>query len=327
MKFRHNHIVSVDQFSRDDIEQLFEVTSRVKGYAQQEHRPEVLRNYILLSLFFEPSTRTRLSFGSAFNMLGGHVRETTGTSSSSIVKGESLGDFARVVSCYGDIAVVRHPEIGSVAEYARNSGVPVINAGDGANEHPTQALLDIYTIQQELSKFSKSVDNIRIALVGDLKYGRTVHSLLKLLCLFEGVSVHLISPRQFELPDQISSQLKKQNHTVKSFEDLESGIEHVDVLYVTRMQEERVSASEKVVARDQNIRVNREVYERICDSETIILHPLPRDARPSAQELSTDLDNHPNLAIFRQAENGLFVRMALFALILDVVEQLPTLSN
>ena len=175
MHFPGAHILSVNQFERADVEHLFDVADSMVPYAHRERMTKVLDGAILGNMFFEPSTRTRLSFGCAFNLLGGEVRETTDIKTSSISKGESLYDTARVISGYNDIIVMRHPQAGSVAEFARASRVPVLNAGDGPNEHPSQALLDLYTIRKELSGHGQSVEGMHIAMVGDLKHGRTVH--------------------------------------------------------------------------------------------------------------------------------------------------------
>ena len=185
MKFEGSHILSVNQFDRESIERVFDVANQMVPYAKRQKRTTVLEGAILGNLFFEPSTRTRVSFGTAFNLLGGEVRETTGMSNSALAKGESLYDTARVLSGYSDIITMRHPDSGSVAEFSQGSRVPVINGGDGANEHPTQALLDLYTIQKELLYHGGNIDGLHIAMMGDLKYGRTVHSLSKLLCLFK----------------------------------------------------------------------------------------------------------------------------------------------
>ena len=174
MEFAGAHILSVEQFERPDIERIFSVADRMQAYAHRERMTRVLDGAILGNMFFESSTRTRVSFGCAFNLLGGEVRETTGFEQSSITKGESLYDTARVLSGYSDVIVMRHPEAGSVTEFASASRVPVLNAGDGANEHPTQALLDLYTIRKEISHRGGSIDGLRIAMIGDLRFGRTV---------------------------------------------------------------------------------------------------------------------------------------------------------
>lgn len=321
MQFAGSHILSVGQFERSDVEAVFEVADAMQPYARRRKVTRVLEGAILGSMFFEPSTRTRVSFGSAFNLLGGEVRETTGIENSAIAKGESLYDTARVLSGYSDVVAMRHPEVGSVAEFAAASRVPVINGGDGSNEHPTQALLDLYTIRSELSAQGRGIDALRIAMVGDLRFGRTVHSLCKLLCLFDGVSVTLVSPDELRMPGDIVEALREAGHSVLESDAMEEGISHVDIVYSTRLQEERFASPEEANLYRGRFRLNQQIYTRHCDPNTVIMHPLPRDSREAARELDDDLNENPNLAIFRQTDNGVLVRMALFALVLDVVEQ------
>ena len=321
MDFVGSHILSVDQFERADIDRLFAVADDMIPYAQRERITRVLQGAILTNMFFEPSTRTRVSFGSAFNLLGGDVRETTELKSSALAKGESLHDTARVLSGYSDIIVMRHPTAGAVADFASASRVPVVNGGDGANEHPSQALLDLYTVRRELAARRRGVDGLRIALVGDLRYGRAVHSLLKLLALFDEVSIHLVSPPGLEAPPGIVANLRQRGHRLEVFHELEDGIRHVDILYVTRTQEERFANQAEADRYRGLFRVNQEIYTEHCEPNTVIMHPLPRDSRKQAQELDADLDSNPNLAIFRQTDNGVVVRMALFALTLDVADR------
>ena len=293
----------------------------MQPYAARKRITRVLQGAILSSMFFEPSTRTRVSFGSAFNLLGGEVRETTEVKASSLAKGESLYDTARVLSGYSDIIVMRHPAAGSVAEFAQASRVPVINGGDGPNEHPSQALLDLYTMRTELAGQGKGLDDIHIALIGDLKYGRAVHSLCKLLKLYDNVRLHLISPPELEMPAEITRALTNAGHVVETFHRLEEGIHNVDIVYVTRTQEERFPSQEDADKYRGLFRLNQSIYTQNCKPNTVIMHPLPRDSRAQAQELDDDLNQNPNLAIFRQADNGVLVRMALFAMVLDVVEE------
>lgn len=321
MDFVGEHILSVDQFERTDVDRVFEVADMMEPYAHRDKVTRVLQGAILSNMFFEPSTRTRVSFGCAFNLLGGDVRETTEIGSSAIAKGESLKDFARVISGYSDVIAMRHPEPGSVAEFASASRAPVINGGDGANEHPSQALLDLYTMQKELWSRRKTIDGLRIAVIGDLKFGRAVHSLLKLLAVFDSVSVHLVAPQDLAIPPEIVKFLQSRGHSVKTFDRLEEGIQAVDILYVTRTQEERFSSQQEADRYRGLFRLNQLVYTKHCEPNTVIMHPLPRDSRKSAQELSEDLDSNPNLAIFRQTDNGILIRMALFALVLDIVDR------
>lgn len=318
MEFAGSHILSVSQFERGDVERIFAVADRMEPYARRRRVTRVLEGAILGSMFFEPSTRTRVSFGSAFNLLGGEVRETTGFENSAIAKGESLYDTARVLSGYSDVIAMRHPAEGSVAEFAAASRVPVINGGDGANEHPSQALLDLYTIRSELRARERGIDGLRIAMVGDLRFGRTVHSLCKLLCLFQGVQVILVSPAELRMPVAIVEQMREAGHDVQESDVLEESIAHVDIVYSTRLQEERFASAEEAALYRGRFRLNQQIYTRHCDPNTVIMHPLPRDSREAARELDDDLNDNPNLAIFRQTDNGVVVRMALFALVLDV---------
>ena len=324
MQFAGSHILSVGQFERADVERIFSVADKMEPYAGRRRVTNVLDGAILGAMFFEPSTRTRVSFGSAFNLLGGEVRETTGFENSAIAKGESLYDTARVLSGYSDVIVMRHPAEGSVSEFAAASRVPVINGGDGSNEHPSQALLDLYTIQSELAGRGRGIDRLRIAMVGDLRYGRTVHSLSKLLCLFEGLQLVLVSPEELKMPGEIVDTLRAAGHQVIESDVLEDSIAHVDIVYSTRIQEERFSSQEEADLYRGRFRLNQSVYTRHCEPNTVIMHPLPRDSRDNARELDEDLNDNPNLAIFRQTDNGVLVRMALFALILDVVDQVDS---
>ena len=318
MEFVGSHILSVEQFDRADIEQIFAVADDMEPYAHRTRITRVLQGAILSNMFFESSTRTRVSFGCAFNLLGGEVRETTEIKSSAIAKGESLHDMARVLSGYSDVIVMRHPTAGSVKEFAVASRVPVINGGDGSNEHPTQALLDLYTIRKELADRGVRIDGLRIAVVGDLRYGRAVHSLLKLLALFDNVTVNLVSPPDLTAPEDSVSDLEAKGHHVETFHNLEEGVNHVDILYVTRTQEERFPTQQEADRYRGLFRINQSIYTQHCEPNTVIMHPLPRDSRAAAQELDDDLNANPNLAIFRQTDNGVLIRMALFSLILDV---------
>ncbi len=321
MEFQGSHILSIEPFERGDIEAVFDVADRMAPYAHRRKATRVLEGAILGNMFFEPSTRTRVSFGCAFNLLGGDVRETTGLQNSALAKGESLYDTARVLSGYSDVIAMRHPQEGSVAEFAVASRVPVINGGDGSNEHPTQALLDLYTIRKEIQSKGKTVDGLRIAMIGDLKYGRTVHSLCKLLRLYKNIKIVLISPKELMMPGELVESLREVGHEVIISDHLEDNIQHVDIAYSTRIQEERFSSPEEADLYRGRFRLNQAIYTQFCEPNTVIMHPLPRDSRSAARELDDDLNENPNLAIFRQADNGVLMRMALFALILDVVEQ------
>ena len=326
MDFSGSHILSIDQFDRSDIEKLFSVADKLEPYATKEKITRVLEGAILGNMFFEPSTRTRISFGASFNLLGGNVREITEVGSSSLAKGESLADTAQVLSGYSDIIVMRHPEINSVQKFAEASRVPVINAGDGSNEHPSQALLDLYTIQKELSQNDKSIDGLRIALVGDLKFGRAVHSLCKILSLYDDVKMNLISPEELKLPIELVESISAKGVTITETENLEDGISEVDIIYVTRVQEERFKDKQDADKYRGLLSLNQSIYTANCEPNTVIMHPLPRDSRSDANELDSDLYENPNLAIFRQADNGIVIRMAIFTLVLDIEEKIDQSS-
>ncbi|PCJ22171.1 MAG: aspartate carbamoyltransferase [SAR86 cluster bacterium] len=321
MDFRGAHILSVKQFEKADVDRLFQVADSMEPYTNRVRISKALDGAILGNMFFEPSTRTRVSFGCAFNLLGGQVRETTDVKTSSISKGESLYDTARVISGYSDVIVMRHPKVGSVDEFAKASRVPVINGGDGPNEHPSQALLDLYTIKKELKANNRSIDGMRIAMVGDLKHGRTVHSLSQLLMLYDKINFTLITPKELRMPEKIVSELKAAGHDVLETEDMEAGLNDNDTVYLTRIQEERFTSKLEADIYRGRFRLNKAIYTRNCQPNTVIMHPLPRDSREDANELDNDLNQHPNLAIFRQTDNGVLVRMALFALILDVADK------
>ena len=321
MDFTGAHIVSIDQFERPDVEAVFSVADRMQPYALRQRVTRVLEGAILGNMFFEPSTRTRVSFGSAFNLLGGEVRETAGFESSALVKGESLQDTARVLSGFSDVICMRHPVEGSVADFASASRVPVLSGGDGANEHPTQALLDLYTIRKELADRGRSIDGLKIAMIGDLRFGRTVHSLGKLLRLYRDIEVVLISPEELSLPENIVEAMRLSGISVSISDHLTENIADVDIVYSTRIQEERFPSKQQADLYRGKFRLNQAIYTEYCQPNTVIMHPLPRDSRSDANELDSDLDNNPNLAIFRQTDNGVLVRMALFAMVLDVVDR------
>lgn len=327
MLYKGCHILSIDQFTLNDLQTLFSVAQQMEPYAARRKRTRVLEGAILGNLFFEPSTRSRISFGAAFNRLGGSVRDTTGFQFSSMAKGESLYDTSRVVSGYVDIIVMRHPTIGSVREFASATRIPVISGGDGAGEHPTQALLDLYTIRKELNRDLKELRGLKIALVGDLKFGRTVHSLMKLLSLLERVHFTLVAPVELQLPADLVEDAKKRGHTVLATTDLHEGISRVDVIYTTRLQQERFTSEAEAEKFRGSYSITTAVYTRFCRPGTVLMHPLPRDSRAGAMELHDDLNSNPQLAIFRQADNGIPVRMALFALVLGVEHQVEATAQ
>ena len=306
------HLLSVQQFDRDGLAALFALADLVKPIAERKSICTVLDGAVLGSLFFEPSTRTRLSFESAFLRLGGEVTTTTGFTFSSMAKGESIADTSRVVSGYSDVLVVRHPDEGSVAEFAAASVVPVINAGDGAGEHPSQALLDVYTLERDLRERGKRIEGSQVAIVGDLKYGRTVHSLIKLLSLYEGVEFRLFSPASLELPDEVAVYARARGNSVTVCSTVGEAIAGSDVVYATRVQRERIREEVLASANISGNLLNREILREADAENIIIMHPLPRDSRSDSFDLASDVDDLPGLAIFRQTDNGVLVRMAIF---------------
>lgn len=319
---RH-HLLSVDQFtSREAVEDLFSIADMMQPIARRQKISRVLEGAVLGNLFFEASTRTRVSFGAAFCRLGGSVCDTTGFTFSSMAKGESIYDTSRVMSGYVDVMVIRHPEKGSVAEFAKATNIPVVNGGDGPGEHPSQALLDLYTILTEFSRLGKLLDGSHIALVGDLKYGRTVHSLIKLLALYRGLKFTLVSPKGLEMPEYILEQAGRNGHVIEQTNSLEEGLRGADVIYATRVQKERF-ADEQLEGYSADFQVNKAVIDKCCGPDVIVMHPLPRDSREGANDLSTDLNHDPRLAIFRQTDNGIPVRMAIFAVLLGVETLVP----
>ena len=320
-------LITMDDMTNEEIVSLLDDAERILPLAHGEEFLPLLKGKLLANMFFEPSTRTRISFGASFNLLGGNVREITEVGSSSLAKGESLADTAQVLSGYSDIIVMRHPENGSVKRFADSSRVPVINAGDGSNEHPSQALLDLYTIQKELSENNKTLDGLRIALVGDLKYGRAVHSLCKILSFYSNVKLNLISPKELKLPPELLNQLNESGLSLSETENLEEGISEVDIIYITRIQEERFKSKSDANKYRGLLSLNQSIYTANCEPNTVIMHPLPRDSRSDANELDSDLYENPNLAIFRQADNGVVIRMAMFALVLGIENKIEESSR
>ena len=281
-------------------------------------KTSVLDGAILGSMFFEPSTRTRLSFDAAIMRLGGQVSHTNGESVSSISKGESIYDTSCVTSGFYDFFFIRHSKPEVIEEFAKTTNVPVINGGSGPKEHPTQALLDVYTIQKELNKHSKTVDGATVALVGDLKYGRTVHSLVYALSLFTEITFALISPERLTLPQEVITYAENRGHKFVHFNSLGKALKLADVVYGTRLQKERLSQEDSFITIGDEFHINQEIVHRNAKKDLIIMHPLPRDSRTGDFLLSKDLDSDPRLAIFRQTDNGVSIRMALIAQIMGV---------
>jgi len=316
------HLLTIDSLSRESVDHLLRVAARMEPIANRRQVTRVLEGAVLGNLFFEASTRTRVSFNAAFCRLGGSVCDTTGFTFSSMAKGESLYDTSRVMSGYCDAIVMRHPDQGSVAEFAAATNVPVINGGDGPGEHPSQALLDLYTIDKEFQRLGKSLKGAHILLTGDLKYGRTVHSLIKLLSLYDTLRFTLVSPPGLEMPTALIDLVTSRGHRVEQRESLANSFADLDVVYTTRIQKERFTdeMNESFQGLSHDYMVNREFLDQRCSRSTIVMHPLPRDSRPGANDLNVNLNGDPRLAIFRQTDNGIPMRMAIFATLLQVDE-------
>lgn len=305
MKFDRRHIISMKDFTRDEMDYVLEKAVKLEPLARANNSG-LLAGKILALLFYEPSTRTRMSFETAMLRLGGSVLNLGSKEASSIAKGETLADTIRVVSSYSDAIVLRHPSEGSARMAAEFSSVPIINGGDGAGHHPTQTLLDLYTIKRE-----SHLENLDIAIVGDLKYGRTVHSLAYALSLY-GACITLVSPQQLRMPDQIKGDLKARGAQIRETENLDDVLNSIDVLYMTRIQKERfpdpteyqkVAGAYKISAKHLND----------CRKNMIIMHPLPR-----VYEIDSTVDNSPHARYFEQAFYGVPVRMALLTIVLGV---------
>jgi len=315
-----SHLLSVDQLDRNEIARIFSIAQRMEPIAHRKKVCRILEGAILGNLFFEASTRTRISFHTAFSRLGGSVCDTTGFTFSSMAKGETLTDTARVLGGYCDAIVMRHPDLGSVAEFAESINIPVINGGDGPGEHPSQALLDLYTIQKEFNRIGRPLDGAHILMTGDLKYGRTVHSLIKLLSLYHSLHFTLVAPVGLEMPSHLIDLVVNRGHKVEIRESLNEHFADIDVVYATRIQKERFTQEmvESFNGISDEFRVNKAFLDRRGNPNTIVMHPLPRDSRPGANDLSNDLNNDPRLAIFRQTDNGIPVRMAIFARLMGI---------
>ena len=314
------HLLSVDDLNLTILDELFSIAEQLEPVARRQKVTRLLEGAVLGNLFFEASTRTRISFNAAFCRLGGTVCDTTGFTFSSMAKGESLADTSRVIAGYVDAVVMRHPDRGSVAEFASAIHVPVINGGDGPGEHPSQALLDLYTIRKEFARLGKSIAGAHVVMTGDLKYGRTVHSLAKLLSLHAPMHFTLVAPPSLDMPPALIDLLVTRGHRVDVLNSLDDIAAPIDVIYATRIQKERFTEEMHDIFSGcpEAYHVNTAFMERRAAPETIILHPLPRDSRPGAHDLATDLDTDSRLAIFRQTDNGIPVRMAIFAKLLGV---------
>lgn len=303
--FKGMDILDGAQFSREDLDCIMEVASGFQKKVEQHEPLDLLKGYVLAALFFEPSTRTRLSFETAMHRLGGSVVGFSSAESTSVSKGETLADTIHMADQYADVIAMRHPAIGSARQAAEVAQVPVLNGGDGAGQHPTQALLDLYTMRSERG----SLDGATIVLCGDLKNGRTVHSGVEIYKHFQCKLV-LVAPPALSMPAEIVSKLRAQGMEIEETDDLPTGIQGADFLYMTRIQKERFADPAEYERLKNCYILDRQMVETI-NPQLTVMHPLPR-----VNEISTDVDPLPGAAYFRQARNGVFVRMALIALVL-----------
>ena len=303
------HIISINDLSRDELELVLHTAARLKANPQ----PELLKHKVIASCFFEASTRTRLSFETAMHRLGASVVGLADGSYTSLgKKGETLADTISVIGTYVDAIVMRHPQEGAARLATEFSGgVPILNAGDGANQHPTQTLLDLFTILETQSR----LDNLSIAMVGDLKYGRTVHSLTQALAKFDGNRFYFIAPDALAMPAYITDTLDERGIVWSRHDSIEAVIPHADILYMTRVQKERLDPSEYANVKAQFILRAADLAGARDNMK--VLHPLPR-----VDEIATDVDKTPYAWYFQQAGNGIFARQALLALVLNSEQDL-----
>uniref|UniRef100_A0A3B4ZB78 Multifunctional protein CAD n=1 Tax=Stegastes partitus TaxID=144197 RepID=A0A3B4ZB78_9TELE len=298
------HILSVRQFSKEQISHLFNVAHTLRLMVQKERSVDILKGKVMASMFYEVSTRTSSSFAAAMQRLGGSVVHFS-ESTSSTQKGESLADSVQTMSCYADVLVLRHPTPGAVENASRHCRKPVINAGDGVGEHPTQALLDVFTIREELG----TVNGMTITMVGDLKHGRTVHSLAKLLTQYR-ITLRYVAPKNLHMPAEIISYVASKGIKQEEFESIEEALPETDVLYMTRIQKERFASEEEYKACFGQFILTPHIMT-VAKKKMVVMHPLPR-----VNEISAEVDTDPRAAYFRQAENGMYIRMALLATVM-----------
>lgn len=290
------HVLSADQYTKEELNEIFELASKIKKNPKKYENK--LKGKIVAVMFYEPSTRTRLSFETAILKLGAQVISTENASSnSSSKKGETIEDTIKILQGYADAVVMRHGDVDSATRAASVAKVPILNAGAGKGEHPTQALLDMYTIKEKRS----SLNGVKVAILGDLVYGRTIHSLLKLISLYENVEVYGLSKEAFALPEEYIKMLKDKGIEYKICKSFDEIPKDVDVLYHTRIQSERFEGD---FGKEEFI-INKEVLNKFSNN-TIVLHPLPRN-----EEISEEIDDDPRAMYFEQAHNGLYIRMAL----------------
>lgn len=301
------NLIDITDLSVDEINDLIKVGEDIKK--NKAKYAEKCKGKQLATLFFEPSTRTRLSFESAMLSLGGNTLGFSSAQSSSTAKGESIADTIRTVSSYVNIIAMRHPQEGAATIAATSTKVPVINAGDGTNRHPTQTLTDLMTIKEAKGKLS----NFCIGMCGDLKYGRTVHSLVEALSRYENIKYVFISPKELKMPEEVLNILKQKNIEYTEVESIEENIPNLDILYMTRVQKERFK-DEKQYERLKDVYILDKEKLKNAKKDLVILHPLPR-----VNEIAEEIDNDPRACYFKQVENGKYIRMALILKLLQII--------
>ncbi|MEI8131576.1 MAG: aspartate carbamoyltransferase [Leptolinea sp.] len=304
LNLKGKDILDGAQFTREEIDGIMTVADEFRKKLDKQPGLDLLKGHVMAALFFEPSTRTRLSFETAMFRLGGNVVGFSSAESTSVAKGETLEDTIHTIDQYVDLIAMRHPAIGSAKTAASIANAPVLNGGDGAGQHPSQALLDLFTIRSERG----SVDGATIVLCGDLKNGRTVHSGVEIYKHYN-CKLIFVAPEQLRLPADIAARLRAQGANIEETTDLESSLKNADFLYMTRIQKERFADIAEYEGLKNAYIISREMVERINPKLTI-MHPLPR-----VNEITTDVDTLPGAAYFRQAGNGVFIRMALIALV------------
>ena len=308
-------IISMNDMSKEEIINILEIAKKIEN-TNEKVKLDYLKGKIISTLFFEPSTRTKMSFESAAQRLGAQVLPLPPLEYTSLKKGESFTDTIKMVESYSDIIVIRHPLDGAARLASNTSRKPIINAGDGSNQHPSQTLLDLYTILEE----KKTLNNLKIGFVGDLKYGRTVHSLVKALTHFNP-TIYFVSPQILQMPDYLLEDLDKCNIKYELMEDFRDCISELDVFYMTRIQKERFLDVEEYEKVKGIYIINRENIEGKCKEDMIILHPLPR-----VDEISTNLDDTKYALYFKQAKNGVPVRQAMMMTVLNKVKEFINLE-
>ena len=304
-------IISMNDMSKEEILEILEIAKKIEKTSEEE-KLNFLKGKIIATLFFEPSTRTKMSFESAAFRLGAQVLQLPPLELSSVKKGESFSDTIKMVESYSDVIVVRHPNDGAARLASTTSQKPVLNAGDGSNQHPSQTLLDLYTIKDEKG----TLNNLSIAFVGDLKYGRTVHSLVKALTHFNPV-IYFVAPKILQMPSYLIDDLDKNNIKYEILEDFRDCLDKIDVFYMTRIQKERFPDIEDYEKVKGVYVINKKNILGKCKEDMIILHPLPR-----VDEISTDLDDTKHALYFKQAKNGIPIRQAMMTKVLDKVKDI-----